>query len=269
MLTQRIVSAAIGIIYIFLMLHLGGWFFNISVLIMALILMHEFYHAFIKKGYRPLTWLGYSFVIILFYFCIISYKYTVVVLVSIFILTGLTMPVFFKRVTIMDVLTTMFAVLYPGMMIFFLILLAFKSPPYGMNLLILGFLITWSTDTFAYFLGKTFGRKQLCPLVSPNKTVEGGLGGLVGAMLMGALFGYILNHSFGFEIPLYHFGLMGFVGSIFSQLGDLSASSIKRFCGVKDFGKILPGHGGLLDRFDSLLFSLPIIYIYYLVFLAP
>ncbi|MGI5850866.1 MAG: phosphatidate cytidylyltransferase [Caldicoprobacterales bacterium] len=264
---KRILSAALGIIFIFFMLYIGGWFFRVSVLIMSLIMMHEFYHAFIKKGYKPLTWLGYLFIIILFCSYLVSYKY-LVVLITLFVLIGLTLPVFIKGVSIMDILTTVFATLYPGMLIFFLIPLAFKSYPYGMNLLILAFLITWSTDTFAYFLGMAFGKKKLCPSVSPNKTVEGSLGGLFGGIIIGILYGLILNQNHKFGIPLYHFGFMGLLGGILSQLGDLSASSIKRFCGVKDFGKILPGHGGLLDRFDSLLFTLPTIYTYYLIFLS-
>ena len=269
MLIQRVISAALGIIYIFFMLYIGGWFFKVSVLIMALILMHEFYHAFIKKGCKPLTWLGYIYILILFCFYLISYKYNIVVSLTLLVLVGLIIPIFTKRISIVDIFATVFATLYPGMMIFFLIPLAFNSEPYGMSLLILAFFITWSTDTFAYFVGMAFGKRKLCPTVSPDKTVEGGLGGLFGGILVGILYGLILNHTQKFGISMYHFALMGFIGGVLSQLGDLSASSIKRFCGVKDFGKILPGHGGLLDRFDSLLFTLPTIYIYYLIFLSP
>lgn len=267
MLSQRIISAVLGIIYIVCMLFFGGWFFKISVLLMALILIHEFYQAFKAKGYRPFIWLGFIFLIILFYFYLTSYKYSIVVLMSVFVIVALSLPIFAKKIGPMDVLITVFGAIYPGMMIFFFIPLAFEAGAYGMNLLILTFLITWATDTFAYFVGKSLGKNQLCPDISPNKTVEGGIGGLLGSIIIGIVFGIVANKLLTWETPLYHFGLMGLLGGVLSQIGDLSASYIKRFCKIKDFGKILPGHGGLLDRFDSLLFVLPAIYIYYMIFL--
>ena len=99
MLMKRILSAALGIIFIFFMLYIGGWFFRVSVLIMALILMHEFYHAFIK-GCKPLTWLGYIYILILFCFYLISYKYNIVVSLTLLVLVGLIIPIFTKRISI-------------------------------------------------------------------------------------------------------------------------------------------------------------------------
>lgn len=267
MLAQRVLSATVGIIYIILMLYMGGWFFKVSVLLMAIIMMHEFYRAFVNKGYKPVKWLGYMLIILLFYTTFFSSRYNTSIVITIAITVGLIIPIFNKEIDIMDILTTIFATFYPGMMIFFLIPLAFQARPYGMYLLILTFLVTWSTDTFAYFIGMKFGKNKLCPSISPNKTIEGGIGGLAGSIFICVLFGIILNHIMKLGIILYHFAIIGLLGGVISQLGDLCASSIKRFCGVKDFGKILPGHGGLLDRFDSLLFTLPVMYIYYLTFL--
>lgn len=267
MLMQRTLSAIVGIMYIILMLYMKGWFFKISVLVMALILMHEFYRAFTSKGYKPIKGLGYLLILLLFYSNFVSLRYSTITLMAIVIITGLAISIFSKGIGIIDVLITVFAALYPSMMIFFLIPLAFDAEPYGMNLLVLTFLVTWSTDTFAYFIGNIFGKNGLCPSISPNKTVEGSIGGLVGSIVVGLLFGVIINPLMDINIGLHHFAIIGLIGGVLSQLGDLSASSIKRFCGVKDFGWILPGHGGLLDRFDSLLFTLPVIYIYYLTFL--
>ncbi len=272
MLKHRILSAAVGILYIILMINIGGWFFKISVLLMTFILMHEFYHAFINKGYKPVIWLGYIFIFLLFSLLffpnIIVSGYNILILIAIITITGLIMPIFSQKLKINDILVTVFAALYPGVLVFFLVPLAFDSIPYGMNLLILTFLITWSTDTFAYFFGSRFGKNKLCPSISPNKTIEGGLGGLFGSIVVGILFGMILRQSIKLSIDTFHFAIIGLLGGVFSQLGDLCASSIKRYCGVKDFGKLLPGHGGLLDRFDSLLFTLPTVYLYYLIFLA-
>jgi len=267
MLLQRVLSAAVGILYIFFMLYFGGWFFKISVLLMAFILMHEFYHAFTTIGFRPIKWLGYIFIIWLFYSNFVNQWNNSIILIMIFSILGLIIPIFNRNINIMDVFITIFAAFYPGMMVFFLIYLGFEAKHYGMNLLIGTFLVTWSTDTFAYFVGRAFGKNKLCPSISPNKTVEGSLGGLIGSILVSIIFGFILNNFVNLDVPLYHFGIMGLLGGILSQLGDLCASSIKRFCGIKDFGNLLPGHGGLLDRFDSLLFTMPAIYIYYLIFL--
>ncbi|NLN41318.1 MAG: phosphatidate cytidylyltransferase [Clostridiales bacterium] len=268
MLLQRVLSAAVGILYIFFMLYFGGWFFKISVFIMSFILMHEFYHAFAIKGYKPIKWLGYILIFLLFYSNFINQWNNSIILIMSFTIIGLIIPIFDKKLNIMDVFTTIFAAFYPGMMVFFLIFLGFQASPYGMNLLICTFLVTWSTDTFAYFVGRAFGKNKLCPSISPNKTVEGSLGGLIGSIIVSTIFGLILNNSINLDVHLYHFGIIGLLGGILSQFGDLCASSIKRYCGIKDFGNLLPGHGGLLDRFDSLLFVMPAIYIYYLTFLV-
>ncbi len=122
--------------------------------------------------------------------------------------------------------------------------------------------IIWANDTFAYFTGKTIGRHKLSPFISPNKTVEGAVGGLAGGILAGYILGRYLAIGMGtLEILLFSL-LLGLIGII----GDLSESLLKRSAGVKDSGHIIPGHGGVLDRIDSLLFPIPFIY-YFLIFL--
>ncbi len=119
------------------------------------------------------------------------------------------------------------------------------------------FIIAFGTDTFAYFGGNFFGRNKLCPSLSPNKTIEGSLVGVLGSVCLTVIYGLIL----GLE-PLGSFVPLAIIGSIGSQCGDLVASSIKRDCGIKDYGDLIPGHGGVLDRFDSVIFTSPIIYYY-------
>ncbi len=119
----------------------------------------------------------------------------------------------------------------------------------------------WATDTFAYFVGKWCGRNKLAPQLSPGKTVEGAIGGLLGAILVGAAFGYWIH------LPLQHGIAVGALAGVMGQIGDLFESALKRELGIKDFGRVLPGHGGALDRFDSLLFVAPLAYLY-LHFLA-
>jgi phosphatidate cytidylyltransferase len=118
-------------------------------------------------------------------------------------------------------------------------------------------LAAFGTDIFAYFTGLLFGRHKLAPNLSPKKTIEGAVGGLVGSVLLCGLFGY-------FFLPdlFYHTIAIGVLGSGAAQVGDLTASLIKRKLGIKDYGKLIPGHGGFLDRFDSLLFTAPLVFYY-------
>jgi len=131
----------------------------------------------------------------------------------------------------------------------------------GIYWIILVLIIGIIGDTVALYVGKNLGKRKLIPLVSPGKTVEGTIGLIVGATVAGTLFGYFFIPG----ISWIHFLLLGFVGSIIGQLGDLCESAIKRNYGRKDAGTLLPGHGGLLDRMDSLIFVAPFVY-YYRIF---
>ena len=124
------------------------------------------------------------------------------------------------------------------------------------------FIIAWGTDTFAYLSGSLFGKTKLCPKLSPKKTVEGSLGGILGAIILTLIYA----KYFG-VFPVWKFVLLSLIGSIIAQIGDLTASKIKRLTGIKDFGFIMPGHGGVLDRFDSILFTAPFIYYFVNFFL--
>ncbi len=113
---------------------------------------------------------------------------------------------------------------------------------------------------FAYFSGRAFGKRKIVPSISPNKTLEGFIGGFIGCILTGAVFSYIVG------IPWWMGIHVGMISGILAPLGDLFESKIKRLCNVKDSGTLLPGHGGVLDRFDSLLFAAPITLVYILLF---
>jgi phosphatidate cytidylyltransferase len=110
------------------------------------------------------------------------------------------------------------------------------------------------TDTFAYFSGYLFGKHKLIPNVSPKKTIEGSIGGILGSTICCLIFGYI------FKLDMALMIVMGIIGSIIAQIGDLFASSIKRYVGIKDYGNLIPGHGGVLDRFDSVILVAPFVY---------
>ena len=123
------------------------------------------------------------------------------------------------------------------------------------------FIAAWGSDTCAYCTGMLIGKHKMPSTLSPKKTIEGCIGGMVGAALLGYIYGIVLNEKIiGVENPIIAFSIIGGIGSVISQIGDLAASAIKRNHDIKDYGKLIPGHGGILDRFDSVIITAPIIF---------
>jgi phosphatidate cytidylyltransferase len=132
---------------------------------------------------------------------------------------------------------------------------------YNPKILISILILIWTNDTFAYIVGKSIGRTKLFPSISPKKTIEGFLGGI----LFSIISGYLLAVFFIEAKLIYIWIVISIIVSIFSTLGDLIESKFKRLAGVKDSGKIMPGHGGILDRLDSIIFVIPFINLFYLI----
>lgn len=177
-----------------------------------------------------------------------------------------------------DVITALFStVAVPCSLSFFILLRdTYISYPEkftksaGVFLILLAMFCAWMTDTFAYFTGKFLGKHKLCPNVSPNKTIEGAVGGIIGNMIACSVM-FITFDRFFFTVhtlAIWQIIIISAILSVISMFGDLSASLIKRNHGIKDFGNIFPGHGGVMDRIDSCLFVLPALYVslYFLVF---
>ncbi len=123
------------------------------------------------------------------------------------------------------------------------------------------FISSWVCDTFAYLTGMMIGKHKMTPKLSPKKSIEGAIGGVVGAALAGALFGYcIVERVVPDQQITWVFAAIGGIGAMISQIGDLAASAIKRNHNIKDYGHLIPGHGGIMDRFDSVIFTAPMIY---------
>jgi phosphatidate cytidylyltransferase len=131
----------------------------------------------------------------------------------------------------------------------------------GLYLILLSFIAAWLSDTGAYFTGFFFGKRKLCPEISPKKTVEGAIGGVISAIIGFVLLSLVYSRIYNVvEINYIAVIILAPIASIFGMIGDLSASVIKRENGIKDYGAIMPGHGGVMDRFDSVIFVLPLIY---------
>jgi phosphatidate cytidylyltransferase len=162
-----------------------------------------------------------------------------------------------NRFTFEDVSFSILSAIYVGIGFYFFI----ETRQAGIVYVFYSLFLIWATDSGAYFVGKAMGKNKLWPEISPNKTVEGSLGGVICAVIVGVLFSL-----FSTTIPASLVTMMGItvVLSVFGQIGDLVQSAFKRHFNVKDSGNILPGHGGILDRFDSLLFVLPLLHLFHL-----
>lgn len=161
---------------------------------------------------------------------------------------------------IANVATTVLGFLYSGW--FPLHLMFLRGFEKGLGYVIFMFICVLVTDTGCYYVGKKFGKHKLAPVISPNKTIEGAIGGAICALIFAAIIGHFIN------LQWYEILFAGLLCTAFAQLGDLSESLIKRDAGVKDSGDILPGHGGFLDRTDSYVLTIPVLYYFFLYFVA-
>lgn len=248
----RIISGII-LLPLLLLLVIGGTPLYVAEIIMISIAMHEFYYAFEAKDIKPIYLLGYIFAAYLGVKHILGLPaaaiyimtYVLFVVAIIYMLSG--------KKNIIDVSVTFSGFFYVG--IFFDCVIATKNGLANGDIYVwLIFIIAFATDIFAYFSGYFFGKHKLIPSVSPKKTIEGSIGGILGSTVGCMIFG----HFFGLDIV--HMLVIGLTGSIIAQFGDLFASSIKRYVGIKDYGKLIPGHGGVLDRFDSVILVAPFVY---------
>lgn len=181
-----------------------------------------------------------------------AHVYTLVfILCSIYLFYMLCLGVFaFGKVSAKGLLATVAATMFPAFAFYSFV----KVRDYANYDYLLILIAAWMTDTFAIFGGKLFGKKKLCPNLSPKKTVAGMVSGVVGAMVGFLLYSLVVDLAFGSDVNYLLRVAIAVPASLISQVGDLAASALKRDCGVKDYGSIFPGHGGVTDRFDSVMF---------------
>ncbi len=226
--------------------------------------MAEFSQGFAKIGVRSYKTVGLACLSLLY----IIYghmlwsgmpvsHYTSYVMFWFFIVvaSGLLLMLFTKDHNIANGPIIMLSVFYIGFLSSHAVLIDHLDPRGA--LIWLALLTAFGTDTFAYLIGVRFGKRKLCPALSPKKTVEGAVGGMIGSIVLCTAYGWLLMSD-----KMIHCALIGLLGSLFAQMGDLVASAFKRKMGIKDYGNLIPGHGGVLDRFDSILFTLPVVYYY-------
>ena len=260
-MAKRVVSGIIGLIILLTVFSVNNMLvLNIAVTIIALLGMSEFYNAFKTKNINPIEIVGYLSALPILG---ISYvKTEILKLIAFFILPIAIFLLFFKSIksnlkyNIMDISVTIMGMVYVPLMLSFIPLI--RNMKYGGYLVWYMLAAAWLTDTCAYFVGSALGKHKFSE-ISPKKSIEGCIGGAIGSMAFFGLYSYCLTTR-GIDLNVPIMTIFGFVISFVSQLGDFAASSIKRYCDIKDFGNIMPGHGGALDRFDSIIMIAPFMY---------
>lgn len=238
----------------------GGRVLLIACFIIGAMGIREFYKGFEAMSVKPAYWVANVSILALYGINLFLPNDHRFYMLWFFVVVVMSLLYLFKieERQLTDATVTITGVFY---VIFFSfhVTLVEQIPEYG-TLVWLIFLTAFGTDIMAYFTGYLFGKHKLCPKISPKKTIEGSIGGILGSVILCGLFGYFVEPRL-----LLHCLIIGVLGGIISQFGDLTASIFKRKMGIKDYGNLIPGHGGILDRFDSVLFTAPMIYYYIMI----
>lgn len=261
---QRIITAIIAMAIFIPLVVYGNWPLTVAIYIMATVGLFELLRM---KGIKLfsipgiITWVVLAVLLMPLSMSNQMYVlmgYTKLELTFIAVLLLLIYTVLVKnRYTFDDAAFSIFGAFYIGIGFYYLI----ETRYFGLEFIVYALIVIWLTDTGAYFIGRKFGKRKLWPDISPNKTIEGSIGGIGSAVIFACLFQYF------FPVTSSYILLVGvtIIASIVGQLGDLVESALKRHYDVKDSGTLLPGHGGILDRFDSLLFVLPLLHFLHFV----
>lgn len=273
MLGMRILTAAIGIPVAIYIINYGQHLFAATVVLLALAAWHEFFKMMQAKEIKVQYMIGFSGILLALSCAWLGNAQELVMVIMLMVLATMSYTVIsHTNFSVAEAAFTLLGFLYISLPFSHLILLRFTeqydyittglgSLSLGAAYLWLAFVGTWASDTLAYFVGSAFGKHKLCPAVSPGKTYEGAIGGLLGSIAGVLAMGWLCG------LPFKHMLVIGLLVGFAAPLGDLAESVLKRFTGVKDSGNILPGHGGILDRFDAIMFSVPVVYYYVRAFL--
>lgn len=285
---KRIITAAVLIVIMALGIWFQGWPLRIILLVSMLMSTSEMYRAFRRINYDPVRWSGYVYCVL----AVLAQAYYATLTGGVFasispamfaliigLLLAMTVIVFKGKVAFDSLMSTVFPMLYPGLFFSLIITLQDLSTRTASTLaLVLTFFIASVNDTFALFIGLRYGRHRLSPEISPKKSVEGSVAGLIASVAFAMLAPWVTgliaagHPQMAADLaasplpPLWAFGILGLIAGGLSQIGDLVASLVKRHCGIKDFGTIFPGHGGMLDRMDGILFCGVACYVFFKIY---
>lgn len=265
-LKQRLITAFALIPVLIAVLAIGGWFAAAACTACLCVALYEELNCLKQGGYRPVQWTAYASLLVGAALSLMHSPTVILLVMGVLILAAQLCVMCRKEPKLLDILVSvlpMLTVALPGLCLISLL----DTQPRALQRMLLVFVFASSIgcDTLAYFVGSTVGGPKLCPHISPKKTVSGAIGGLVGSVL----FMLAAEGGFRLAVPELFAGMSlwwtiaaALVCGVAAQMGDLFASMVKRHCQVKDFGSIFPGHGGMMDRLDSILFTAIVIFCY-------
>ncbi|MBE5997227.1 MAG: phosphatidate cytidylyltransferase [Lachnospiraceae bacterium] len=261
MFKTRLISGIFLVIAAILTIRAGGYVLCATLMALSVIGIWELYRACGIAGKDPLPVTGAAAAFLWYVLLVLPAErfhmlFIAGVLIAVMTVYVLTYP----RYNAEQVMAAVFGFLYVPVLLSCIFLT--RMTHNGHITVWLVFLSAWGADTCAYSVGMLIGKHKMAPVLSPKKSIEGGVGGVVGAVLLGVIYALIMHQ------PALEYGVICFFGALLSMVGDLAASAIKRNRGIKDYGKLIPGHGGVLDRFDSILFTAPVIYFLSLILLV-
>lgn len=267
----RIISGVIGIAIAAGIIQMGGALFSAFGVVLGVGAWHEFCRAFAHKEMELPRFVGGMLVTFICAAAVIGESAVLGAMVFATLMMMLLTVLRHSKLDALSACVSVAGVLYFGVAFSHLIMLRFTGADtvistslgdfqMGCALIWTMFIGTWASDSFAYFTGYAFGKHKLCPVISPKKTIEGFVGGLAGTTASVAGLGVF----FGFDVPLM--AVLGFFICVIATLGDLVESVMKRYTGIKDSGTLIPGHGGIWDRFDSVIYTAPFVYYFVQIF---
>jgi phosphatidate cytidylyltransferase len=269
MLRQRVLSAIVFVPILFVSIWFGNPWFSIVVAVAAILGIIEFYAMVARKGWRPLTFFGTLWTLFFIFNAYYAPQYSsnniYIIVTSALITSAVALSLLWllflrpaAEGTLASWASSLAGIFYLGWLLSYWVLImnSYGGDWNGRDWVLLALFSTFAVDTVAYFVGRAWGRHKMAPTISPGKTWEGALGGLVGAIVVVIVLSLLLD----VDISYSEMVLLGFLIAVFAQLGDLAESKIKRSMGVKEASNLIPGHGGILDRLDSIVFTGVVVY---------
>ena len=258
---KRIITALIGFPVVACLLIFGNkYIIDILFALTAGFALYEYNNA-LKLKAKPVLWIGYLACGLIGLIHVIPVEYLVniigILIPTTILILFLHVIITNMKINIVDIALTLFGICY--IVIFLLFIPTLMGRQNGKLLVWYIIFAAWGTDVFAYFIGCKFGKHKFSQ-VSPKKSIEGCIGGTLGSLLFTVLYTIFLNNVYNMDINYILISVIGIVLSLIGQVGDFSASTIKRYVGIKDFSNLFPGHGGMLDRIDSVIFIAPFAY---------
>ena len=255
MFKTRLLSGIVLVLVAFLTINCGGYVLLATLLCVSLIGMQELYRAMHvrKEGFGALELVSYAGVLLIYLLLIPEDSaYPLMGVIASLVLIMCVYVFCYPDYQAGQIMAAFFGIVYVGVMLSYIY--QTRMLPGGQFHVWLIFLCSWGCDTCAYCVGVLIGKHKMAPVLSPKKSIEGAVGGVAGAVLLGVIYAFFTKGG------MVEYGIICGVGALISMVGDLAASAIKRNQGIKDYGKLIPGHGGILDRFDSVIFTAPVIY---------